>query len=240
MIRLLTSGGLGDAAMSFAKAERLDVPRHKFEIYHARARKDGLDDAIVSFYETQGISSKIIKTECPTSKEKHTGRVLDEWVVENYKKYDYYLGTHWSTENGSDLPSWQISPFPQIKYSRVDGLTVIINPSSGGSQAARKSFDRKDVESFMEMYPKTCLVGRGNEVYYEEFPNSYFNKTTMEELVNMIASSNVVITPEGFVAYFAAMCGKKVFVKSENAESIHRRKHPSWDMTIVEGLCNPQ
>ena len=58
----------------------------------------------------------------------------------------------------------------------------------------------------------------------------------MKDLVDLIASSEVVISPEGFVPYFAGMCGKKVFCKNENINAINRRRHPSWKFSIFNHI----
>ena len=237
MIKLLTSGGLGDAVMSFAKAEKLNIDRNNFIVYHARIREDNLDNTIVDFYSSQGITSKIVRVH-NDNKRKHQGEVLDDWLLENLKRYNYYLGTHWSANNGSysRLDSWEIDPFPKVKYSKTNDCKILLNPSSGGTEDVKKSFDQKQIEKFLDKYPETVIIGKGNDIQYEKFSNSLYNKTSMKDLVNLIASSEVVVSPEGFVPYFAGMCGKTVYVKDENIKAIENRKHPEWDFNIINTI----
>ena len=237
MIQLLTSGGLGDAAMSFAKADALNIPKDQFIITHARVRKDSLDKPILDFYKSQGVRARIMRLINNT--EMHDGEYLDGLMRNAVSEYDHYLGTHWSADNGSDISSWEISPFPNIEYRKISGWNgnfVLLNPSSGGTDKVKKSFNKDSVHKFFDIFPDTIIIGNGGEKEYEDFPNSLYNKTSIEELVNLIASSDVVITPEGFTAYFAGMCGRKVFVKSENISAIDNRKHPKWNMEIVQDL----
>ena len=90
--------------MSLAKAKALNVSN--IHIYHARIREDNLDNYIVDFYKSQGIDSTIIRIN--KNDDRHPGASLDEWVLNNVKNYNHYLGTHWSSDNGSDIPSWEI------------------------------------------------------------------------------------------------------------------------------------
>jgi len=235
VIQLLTSGGLGDAAMSFAKAEALGIERKNYTICHAQLREDNLDAAIVQFYRTQGIGCEFKRIPMPNFST-NLPKYLDDWLLENVKHYDHYLGTHWSVNNGSDMSSWEINPFPKVKYSKISDCRVLINPSSGGTQAANKSFIQHEIVDFIDKYPETVIIGKGKDKQYEGFSNSLYNKSDMRGLVDVIASSEVVISPEGFVAYFAAMCGKKVFCKNDNISAIQNRKHPSWDMTLINSI----
>ena len=238
VIQLLTSGGLGDAAMSFAKADALNIPKDQFVITHARIRQDSLDKPILDFYRSQGVRASIMRLINNCTKT-HDGDYLDRSMRNSVSEYDYYLGTHWSADNGSDMSSWEISPFPIIKYNEVVGWKdnlVLLNPSSGGVDKVKKSFSRDMVHKFFDKFPNTVIIGNGSEKEYGDFPNSLYNKTSIAELVNLIASSDVVITPEGFTAYFAGMCGRKVFVKGENISAINNRKHPNWNMEIVQDL----
>jgi hypothetical protein len=224
-INLLTSGGLGDAAMSFAKIHaRFSDYLDKIFVTHIRVRDDNLYDTIHEFYNTQEIKNEVIKV--PSW----------DWQPQNRNKYDFFLGNNWTKENHNDESSWKIKSFPQIKYSKIEGIFTLLNPSSGGVKEGTKYFNKKKVEDFLEKHPETILIGRGNEKNYEDIPNSLYNKTSISELVNLIASADTVISPEGFVAYFAGMCGKRVFVKNDNTEAIYKRKHPDWNMNLVSGV----
>ena len=240
-VKLLTSGGLGDAAMSFAKAKALKIS--DMHIYHVRIRQDNLDKSILDFYKSQGIDSTIIRIE--KSDDRHSGVILDEWILNNVKDYNHYLGTHWSSDNGSDIPSWEIEPFPEIKYDdklwgkklHKEHVKILLNPSSGGTEDANKSFSYEEVmDIYKKYFPNIIIIGKGTETRYESLQNSVYNKTNIQELVNLISYCDKVITPEGFVAYLSAMCGKTVYVKDENIKAIENRKHPKWDMNLIKGV----
>ena len=255
-VKLLTSGGLGDAAMSFAKAKALNLSDSDIHIYHARIREDNLDKPILDFYKSQGIESTVIRLK--KNDDRHTGDILDEWVLNNVKDYNHYLGTHWSSDNGSDISSWEIEPFPEVKYDdnsvvvcgienidptrnvatiAKDNIKLLLNPSSGGTEDANKSFPYDAVIQFYNIhFPNIIIIGKGTETRYESLPNSVYNRTNMQELVNLISHSDAVITPEGFIAYLSAMCGKTVYVKDENTKAIENRKHPKWDMNLIKGV----
>ena len=79
MLNLLTSGGLGDAAMSFAKADALNIPKDQFIITHARVRKDSLDKPILDFYKSQGVRARIMRLINNT--EMHDGEYLDGLIL---------------------------------------------------------------------------------------------------------------------------------------------------------------
>ena len=85
-VKLLTSGGLGDAAMSFAKAKALKIS--DMHIYHVRIRQDNLDKSILDFYKSQGIDSTIIRID--KSDDRHSGVILDEWILNNVKDYNHF------------------------------------------------------------------------------------------------------------------------------------------------------
>ena len=224
MVKLLTSGGFGDAAMSLAKIHaKFSDSLNEISLIHIRTRKDNLNSTIHEFYNTQEIDNKVITV--PSW----------DWQKQNRNKFDFFLGCNWTAENHNDETSWEIEPFPKIKYSKIKSISTLLNPSSGGTEEVRKSFSKTEVDEFTEIDPSTIIIGRGDDGY-DEYANSLYNKTDIRELVNLIASSETVITPEGFTAYFAAMCGKRVFVKSQNINAIIKRKHPLWKLTIIDSM----
>jgi hypothetical protein len=224
VIKLLTSGGFGDAAMSLAKiharfSDRID----DIELTHIRTRDDNLYKTIHDFYNTQSIKNKVIKI--PSW----------DWQKENRKDFDYFLGCNWSEHNHNDESSWEINPFPHIQHSKISNCPILLNPTSGGTEEISKKFTENSIKRFMTDHPDVVLIGRGKD-NYETYSNSMYNKTDINKLIDLITSSKIVITPEGFIAYFAAMCGNKVFVKNENLPAILKRKHPKWDMSIINDL----
>lgn len=233
-MNLYTAGGFGDAAMSFAKAEALNIPRSEYKIFHARIRNDNLDSVILDFYKSVDVDAEILRF--PVEGKIHPGQELLEWGLNNWKNYaDKYLGTHWSSDCGNGLVSWEIEPFPLINYKKIENVKCLVSPESGGSRDP-KSFDINSVFQFVEKTPESFIIGNGKESLYETHDKSFYNKTSVSELVNLIASSDVVISPEGFIAYFAAMCGKTVYCKSDNMPAIKRNRHPSWNFNIVKSL----
>ena len=82
------------------------------------------------------------------------------------------------------------------------------------------------MDIYKKYFPNIIIIGKGTETRYESLQNSVYNKTNIQELVNLISYCDKVITPEGFVAYLSAMCGKTVYVKDENIKAIENRKHP--------------
>ena len=224
MIKLLTSGGFGDAAMSLAKIHaRFSDKIDEIDLTHIRVRNDNLNPVIEKFYDSQEIKNKVITV--------HSW----DWQKENRDEFDYFLGSGWSSINHDDESSWEINPFPPIKYTEVSGSSVLLNPSSGGVAEGSKNFSKNKVDEFIFRYPDTVIIGKG-EGGYDNYPMSLYNKTDVNSLINLISSSEVVISPEGFTAYFAAMCGSKVYVKNENASAIYKRKHPKWDLNVINDL----
>lgn len=219
--QLVTSGGLGDAAMSLAKAHARYHPEN-IKITHISTHygtENRLQAAISSFYASQGIESEVIL-------------IRDwSWLPENRHRFEAFLGTAWTAENPGDETSWEIKPFPDVRFTKVEGHPLLLSPISGGK--SNKSMSPVEVGEFCEATGAT-LVGNDPRVYTAK--NSFFNQTTVSELVNLIASADTVIGTEGFVVYFAGMCGKRVFCLNQNIDAIRKRKHPEWDFTVVHSL----
>ena len=241
-MKLMTAGGLGDAAMSLAKIHgnpELVDNISNIEITHVRMREDSLYETISEFYYSQGISNNVIKLEIDKNLS-HGDRIskMIEWKVKNRNSFLYSLGTGWSSEEDKDEDCWEINPFPMINYTKQKDIQIVINPSSGGTDAVRKEFTNNEIKNFVEKYPESIIIGRGKNKELESIGNSLYNKTSMKELVDIIASSQIVISPEGFVAYFGAMCGKKVLVKNQNLPAIKKRRHPDWDFSLIDSMDN--
>ena len=144
----------------------------------------------MDFYKSQGIDSTIIRIN--KNDDRHPGAILDEWVLNNVKNYNHYLGTHWSSDNGSDIPSWEIEPFPEIKSNgkiwnkpiNEENITLLINPSSGGTDDAKKSFSFEEVMTIYKRYfPMVHIIGQGTETRYDYLgPNSLYNKQQYQNL----------------------------------------------------------
>ena len=92
MIKLLTGGGFGDAAMSLGKLYSKDAPfTHPFDfsLTHVEVG-NSLLPAIREFYQSQNINANVFE--------------IKDWnEKENIRSdYNFYLGTHWSANNIGD------------------------------------------------------------------------------------------------------------------------------------------
>lgn len=225
-VRLLTSGGLGDAIMAIGKiySKNAPFPPNNISIHHVRIR-DELSKEIRELYKLQNIKADVF---CIPNW---------AWQKENRHLYDYFLGSGWSKDNFGGENSWEINPFPPLKYKHKKGIKTIVNPISGRNRNRKFSID--DLRRFVEGKDIT-IIGKTNDKDYiraiESLPvKNLINKTNLEEVINIICSASTVISPEGFIPYLAAMANKEVFI-SQNVKAIRKRKHPKWKMRIVEKL----
>lgn len=217
MINLLTSGGLGDASMSFAKIFSKDSPfdiNENINLTHiTNVRGEGsFAESILQFYESQSIKTTIQLD--------HKGGGFRK---KHRNEYDHYLGTHWDATNGEDESSWEINPFPPIKYEYIPGKDIFINPSSGLCVNTGSMVDDK-VDKFKK-------DNSGRAIHINDTP-----KDTIFDLINNICSSNIIISHEGFCSFLGAMANKKVFVIPR--VSLDNRQHPDWNMTRVKDISD--
>lgn len=228
MIKALTNGGFGDSALSFAKLHAVFSKDELSNVHitHIRTRDDSLNKVIHKFYNSQNISNEVISVDSW------------DWQKEHRDEFDMFLGTGWSEKNPGDEDSWVIEPFPEISYNVVD-VNIVLNPRSGGVDYGKKEFSEQEIEEFMSRYPDTYIVGSGDdEQKYSKYKNSLYNKTSIQELVDILASAFTVISPEGFAPYFGAMCGARVLCKNQNIQAIKERVHPNWDFHLIDNLKN--
>lgn len=227
MVNFLTGGGLGDAAMSVAKLWSESNPVNNLDdilLTHVETHAV-LIPSIRNFYKSQQIHALV--KEIPNW----------DWLTENRKKYDYWLGTHWSEQDGYEK-SWEINPFPPIHYSEfIPNIDILLSPFAG--RLGNRNFTVDDINKFQKNHDVT-LAGWCNQDFAEQITNkskrSFINRTTISELVDLIGSSNTVIAPEGFVVYLAGMLGKEVFILDKNIEAITYRVHPKWNVKIIKNL----
>lgn len=229
MIKALTNGGFGDSALSFAKLHAVftEAELSNVHVTHIRTRDDSLNKVIHKFYDSQNISNEVISVDSW------------DWQKEHRDEFDMFLGTGWSEKNPGDEDSWTIEPFPKISYNVVEDANVVLNPRSGGVDYGKKEFSEQEIEEFMSRYPDTYIVGSGDdEQKYSKYKNSLYNKTSIQELVDILASAFTIISPEGFAPYFGAMCGARVLCKNQNIQAIKERVHPGWDFHLIDDLKN--
>ena len=231
MIKALTNGGFGDSALSFAKLHTAFTKAELSNVHvtHIRTRNDKLNKVIHQFYNTQNISNEVITVDSWN------------WQKEHRDEFDMFLGTGWSEKNPGDEDSWEIKPYPHIAFHPRTDVDLVLNPRSGGVDYGKKEFSEEEIEIFMEQFPDTFIVGRGDDEHkYSKYKNSVYNKTSIQELIDIIASACTVISPEGFVPYFGAMCGARVLCKNQNIQAIKERVHPHWNFSLIEKLKNIQ
>jgi hypothetical protein len=231
LIKALTNGGFGDSALSFAKLHTVFTKAELSNVHvtHIRTRNDKLNKVIHQFYNTQNISNEVITVDSWN------------WQKEHRDEFDMFLGTGWSEKNPGDEDSWVIEPFPDIIHNVVKDVNIVLNPRSGGVDYGKKEFSEEDIEEFMSIYPDTYIVGNGDDEHkYSKYKNSLYNKTSIQELVDILASAFTIISPEGFVPYFGAMCGARVLCKNQNIQAIKERVHPYWNFSLIEKLKNIQ
>ena len=227
MIKLLTGGGLGDAAMSYAKlyspyAPFANKPIEDLHVTHVEV-PGNLIPTIEKFYKSQNINTDVFKIDSW------------QWLSDNISKYDYYLGTHWSRENVGDPDSWEIEPFPPIVFDKIRTFKTVLCPSSGRS--SNRKFSKDDILKFD--FDDLVYIGTGDKENLEFFDGlsgiSFLNKTDLWQAIDIICGCDIFIGQSGFLSFLAAMAKKKVYMVSEGQSSIYR-VHPKWDVTYINNL----
>jgi hypothetical protein len=241
MIRLLTGGGLGDAAMSYAKIHSQSCPfspSDPFTItHHSSLRKSegGISAAIKEFYSSQGIRSSVVLTDMSGAK----------FYEDNIDDYHHYLGTSWTENNGGGIVSWPINAFPPFKCNKIAGPMTLIALVSGSTMA--RSVDLGEVKKLAEYCSRAGPVGyigwapvEIREQVESELPGtSYLNGTTIPELLNLLCSSETVIGPQGFITHVACMMRKQVLAITPDRSVVEHYIHPSWNVTITSAFASP-
>ncbi len=111
---------------------------------------------------------------------------------------------------------------------------MILSPFAG--QNRNRSIESSQIEIFAEKYGKrVTYVGSGRKCNIKSGID-LIDKISFIKLIDLICSANVVISPEGFVVYFAGMAGKKVFCHRYNVAAINERAHPSWNIKLFDDL----
>ncbi len=235
MIKVLASGGLGDALMSYCK---MKSPRCPFdiddvEITHVEVPTTLLS-AINQFYVSQDL-------------------VVDVKNIPNWDyyhdvlkhKFDYVLGSTWDGNRDKDdtgFTTWEIEPFPKFKTPDIEQRKHKILVAVGAGRRANRKFRVADVYGFDSKHANhdydiayTGIVCDSS--YYNGLRKSNFvNKlSSVVDLIGMILKADIVISHAGFVTYLAGAARKKVFCVSEGTSS-DIRTHPEWDVTYIQTL----
>tara|TARA_R110000765_G_scaffold16182_3_gene45818 strand:- start:3853 stop:4548 length:696 start_codon:yes stop_codon:yes gene_type:complete len=227
MIKLLTGGGFGDAAMSIGKLYSKDAPFNhplEFNLTHVEVGNTLLP-AISDFYKTQGIKANVFE--------------IDNWDVKETirSKYDYYLGTHWSENNIGDESSWEINPFPPLIYDKVETGTVV-NVSSGRRDKFR-GFTKEEIIQLDNQYNNLIFIGKSNDEFFNRYNfnnNNLVNKTTVKQLVDVVCSCDVYIGFAGFALFLAGLANKDIYGFRDAGDGWEYRVHPSWRVNQVKGI----
>jgi hypothetical protein len=234
MIKLATSGGLGDAAMAYAKIFSAHAPftfetLDDIELIHLTNKrgKGKFEASLQLFYKSQGItnSSLVLLNKGGSHK----------WLKNN--GYDYYLGSAWCADNG-DYISWDVEPFPPFNYTSIPDIDVVISPVSQWDMGRVIPKDQLMyvVDKFKDRH--ITYVGWAPPEYttlIDKLPGtSMLNQGNVSDLTNIICSSTTVIGTIGFVTQLGGLANKKVIwtgsVKPDD------RFHPQCDSTYLTNL----
>jgi len=238
MIKILTGGGFGDAAMSIGKLYSKEAPYNLdlSEIYltHVEVPKDLLP-SISSFYKTQNINH--ITKQIPSW----------GWRSNHRKEFDYYLGSHWMKDNVGDESTWEINPFPPLKYDYINNIKTLVAIGGGRPNSPiLRGFTEEQIIELDTCYKDIIFVGKSNDEFYKnyKFKNiNMINKTTIEQLVNYICSCKNFIGYLGFSLLLAGLANKKIFgvktnIGSHGNDGWDYRIHPKWDVTEIKNIKN--
>ncbi|MFW5847700.1 MAG: hypothetical protein ACOCVF_02160 [bacterium] len=221
MIKTLSSGGLGDATMAFAKMGKLndDISHTHIEL------PTKLLPIIKEFYESQKINVvvKNIKNK--------------SWVVDNKKNYDIFLDT---SAYGVQMKNpIEIDPFPNFIINNEYDYDIVISPSSGRN--SERSFKFNEIKNFIEKHEKNYkIVLLGVENNPNKFNNlgvtNCLNKTSISESIDIINSSKYVIAPSGFISFIGCLLNKNVFTKDNRLNIRKRYFHKEWSNKFISDI----
>ena len=229
MIKLLCNGGCGDACMVYAKLFSKDCPftlDQQYTLHHTEVHRTLLP-AISSFYRTQHINAYVDK--------------IDNWqqYLKLYRKdYTYLLDTSWQGINEAE-PCWEINPKAPLIYEKQQDIEVLVAPFAG--RDATRTFTFDDIKALHAKHGKRVhYIGKGNTTTTNVIQSivgdlSLINITSMQELVNLICSCDVLVGHSGFCVFLAGLAQKKVYCVSEGRPT-QIRVHPSWNVQYIKTL----
>lgn len=230
MIKLLTGGGFGDAAMSIGKLYSKDAPfSHpiSFELTHIETKGSNLLPAIKDFYDCQNIENKVFE--------------IENWDVQKKIRdnYHYELGTHWFKDNVGSESTWEINPFPPLVYDKVN-VKTIINIGGGriGAPGAR-GFSLEEIIQFDNQCTNLTFVGKTSNPFYEEYKfnnTNLVNKTSVKELVDLVCSCDTYVGYAGFALFLAGLANKNIYGFKTGGDGWDYRVHPKWKVKQVSNV----
>jgi len=229
MIKLLTGGGFGDAAMSIGKFYSQDAPfdvnTRDMHLMHVEVPGELLE-AIREFYKTQGIDASV--TQIPSW----------DWKDRNRYKFDYYLGAHWSKHNIGDETTWEINPFPPLKYNVIDNIDTIVN-ISGGRKDKFRGFSTNEIMELDKRLINITFTGKSDDPFYNEYEfenTNLVNKTSVQEFVDLICSCDTYVGYAGFALFLAGLANKNIYGFKTNGDGWDYRVHPKWKVKKASNI----
>ena len=207
---VVSSGGLGDAVLIFARLQQLYG--NDYTLTHVMI-KQKLLGVVQEFYNSQGISADVKK--------------IDDWgwLKNNKMNYDYHAKI-------IDSPDWdQISPSPKyILNNSNENFDIVISPTAGRDND--RCFKLNELRTFCEKNNRIriVLVGQTNNIYDGLNVVNLINKTTIQETLDIIAGCSIVIAPAGFISIIGASMNKMVYTKKHHNNDLIKRTyyHPKW------------
>lgn len=215
MKNILSGGGLGDAALIYAQLYNMNFEKEEYFLTHYMHKKP-LMNAVDEFYSSQNINHEIKKIDDP------------KWYDKNKHKYDIIIYT---------LEKQKMCAFPEFNITKQSHYNVLIAPVAGRNND--RIFFNNEINNFIKnnSNKKMALVGKGNvNLNYYDYVDNYLNKTTISEVLNLIYSSDVIISPGGFIAIVGGLMGKKVFTKELRQITRNDYYHPEWNNQFINNL----
>lgn len=218
---LIGGGGLGDQLLAYSELynEYGDEIKEVDCVY----RRIYYPVPIKEFWESQGVKCSVIYEKWLAVK-CNINYLQDEGFYGKYKQF-------WGKWRGTPCP------FPPIKFNYVPNVDIVLNIASGRPKALRQ-FDYDDIIKFIERYKdrRIYLVGQSN-LEIPTYPNviNAINNTTLKEYMNLICSSNIVITQGGFCSFLSGMTKKKIFMVPEIGIS-ESQINELWNITKINSL----
>lgn len=221
--KILCGGGLGDALMIYGKLGKLDISIKDIELTHVEI-PNNLLRVINEYYKSQNIN--VIVKQIPNW----------DWKNKHKKKYDLVLDT---SAYGIEDDGIEINPFPLFNIVNEYISDIVISPSSGRNN--ERNFNLKEIKNFIGKHignKRIFLIGtEQNKKQFDGMGTiNLINIGTIQESIDIVASSKYVIAPSGFVSFLGCMLRKEVYSKDGRKDIENRYYHKSWNNKFVRNL----
>lgn len=224
MKTVLGGGGLGDAAMLYSKLLNLNIPIEDIELTHVEVPKI-LIPKIKEFYDTQNLTSTVLQIDN-----------YRDWMNVNKDNYDIFVDTSAYGENM--YPHIEIIPFPELNINNSYDFDIVVSPSAG--KYSERNFGIQEIMNLIKKNndKKIVLIGTvNNSVMFDGLGiTNLLNKTSIQEALNIIAGSEYVIAPSGFISFIGCMMKKNVFSKDGRKEIEENYYHNDWNNKFIKTL----